>query len=72
MSSVVTGASAIERGTASVVEHDGRITGYTTGTGFFGHTVGESNEDVKALIGKPGWAGNLCGTHAIRCGNQVE
>ena len=42
---------AIEQGTAMVVEHDGRITGYTTGTGFFGHTVGESNEELKALIG---------------------
>lgn len=44
-------AGAIQQGTAKVVEHDGRITGYTTGVGFFGHTVGESNEDVKALIG---------------------
>jgi hypothetical protein len=42
---------AIGQGTANVVEHDGRITGYTTGVGFFGHTVGESNEDLKALIG---------------------
>ncbi len=43
-------AGAIEQGTAKVVEHDGRITGYTTVLGFFGHTVGESNEDLKALI----------------------
>jgi GNAT superfamily N-acetyltransferase len=43
-------AVSIATGTARVVEHDGRITGYTTGAGFFGHTVGESNEDVKALI----------------------
>jgi GNAT superfamily N-acetyltransferase len=42
---------AIGRGTANVVEHIGRITGYTTGVGFFGHAVGESNEDLKALIG---------------------
>ena len=42
---------AIAQGTGMVVEHDGRITGYTTGVGFFGHTVGESNEDLKALIG---------------------
>jgi GNAT superfamily N-acetyltransferase len=42
---------AIGQGTANVVEHNGRITGYTTGVGFFGHTVGESNEDLKALIG---------------------
>src|SRR5215475_6031535 len=42
---------AIERGTATVVEHDGRITGYATIIGFFGHAVGETNTDVKALIG---------------------
>jgi GNAT superfamily N-acetyltransferase len=49
---------AIGQGTASVVEHGGRITGYTTGIGFFGHAVGESNEDVKALIGAaPAFAG---------------
>ncbi|HVF30521.1 MAG TPA: GNAT family N-acetyltransferase [Pyrinomonadaceae bacterium] len=44
-------AGAIALGGAKVVEHDGRITGYTTGAGFFGHTVGETNEDLKALIG---------------------
>ena len=44
-------AGAVSQGTGSVVEHNGRISGYTTGLGFFGHTVGESNEDVKALIG---------------------
>ena len=42
---------AIRQGTAAVVEHEERITGYTTGIGFFGNTVGESNEDLKALIG---------------------
>jgi GNAT superfamily N-acetyltransferase len=42
---------AIGQGIANVVEHGGRITGYTTTVGFFGHTVGESNEDLKALIG---------------------
>jgi hypothetical protein len=42
---------AIRQGTATVVEHDGRITGYATLIGFFGHAVGESNEDLKALIG---------------------
>jgi GNAT superfamily N-acetyltransferase len=42
---------AIRQGTAAVVDHGGRITGYTTGIGFFGHTVGETNEDLKALIG---------------------
>ena len=42
---------AIRQGTATVVEHDGRLTGYATLVGFFGHAVGESNEDLKALIG---------------------
>lgn len=42
---------AIRQGTAAVVEHGWRITGYTTGIGFFDHTIGESNEDLKALIG---------------------
>jgi N-acetylglutamate synthase-like GNAT family acetyltransferase len=41
---------AVRQGAATVVEHDGRITGYTTGIGFFGHAVGESTDDVKALI----------------------
>lgn len=42
---------AIQHRIASVVEHDGRVTGYATLIGFFGHAVGESNEDLKALIG---------------------
>ncbi|HEX3037174.1 MAG TPA: GNAT family N-acetyltransferase [Thermodesulfobacteriota bacterium] len=42
---------AIRQGTATVVEYGGRITGYATLIGFFGHAVGESNEDLKALIG---------------------
>jgi predicted N-acetyltransferase YhbS len=42
---------AIARGSATVVEHDGRITGYATVVGFFGHAVGETNKDLKALIG---------------------
>ncbi|PYS98959.1 MAG: GNAT family N-acetyltransferase [Acidobacteria bacterium] len=44
-------AGAITQGSARVVEHDGRISGYSTGTGFFGHSVGESNEEIKALLG---------------------
>ncbi|MDQ2695013.1 MAG: GNAT family N-acetyltransferase [Pseudomonadota bacterium] len=43
--------AAIAEGAASVVEHADRISGYATGLGFFGHAVGESNEDLKALIG---------------------
>jgi GNAT superfamily N-acetyltransferase len=42
---------AIKQGTAAVVEHGGRITGYATMVGFFGHAVGGNNEDLKALIG---------------------
>jgi predicted N-acetyltransferase YhbS len=42
---------AIAHGSATVVEHDGRITGYATVVGFFGHAVGETNKDIKALIG---------------------
>jgi predicted N-acetyltransferase YhbS len=42
---------AIARGNATVVEHDGGVTGYATIVGFFGHAVGETNADVKALIG---------------------
>ena len=44
-------AGSVEQGSGLVVEHKGRITGYTTGIGFFGHTVGISNEELKALIG---------------------
>ena len=42
---------AIAKGTATVVERDGRVTGYATIVGFFGHAVGETNRDVEALIG---------------------
>jgi GNAT superfamily N-acetyltransferase len=42
---------AITQGSAVVVEHDGRITGYATDTAFFGHAVGETTDDLKAVIG---------------------
>jgi predicted N-acetyltransferase YhbS len=42
---------AIRHGGATVVERLGRITGYATAIAFFGHTVGESNDDIRALIG---------------------
>jgi predicted N-acetyltransferase YhbS len=42
---------AIAKGSATIVEHDRRITGYATIIGFFGHAVGQTNNDVKALIG---------------------
>jgi N-acetylglutamate synthase-like GNAT family acetyltransferase len=44
-------ADAIAQGSAKVVEHAGRLTGYATDLAFFAHAVGESNEDLKALIG---------------------
>lgn len=42
--------TAIEQDSANVVEREGRITGYATGIGFFGHAVGETNADLQALI----------------------
>ena len=42
---------AVTQETATVVEQAGRITGYSTEVGFFGHSVAEGNEDLKALIG---------------------
>jgi predicted N-acetyltransferase YhbS len=41
---------AIAQGTASVVERAGRITGYATPVAYFGHAVGATNDDLKALI----------------------
>jgi predicted N-acetyltransferase YhbS len=41
---------AVAQGGASVVERDGRITGYTTQIAFFGHAVTETNDDLQALI----------------------
>ena len=42
---------AIGQGAALVVEHLGRITGYTTGLAFGAHSVGETNRDLMALLG---------------------
>ncbi len=42
---------AIKHETAIVVEHNGCITGYATAVAFFGHAVGETNRELKALIG---------------------
>jgi len=44
-------ADAIQQARAMVVERAGRITGYTSGTAFFGHSVSETNSDMQALIG---------------------
>ena len=42
--------ASMDQGTAMVVVRGSRVTGYTTGIGFFGHAVGETDEDVQALI----------------------
>jgi predicted N-acetyltransferase YhbS len=42
---------AIDQASASVVEHVGRITGYTTAIAFFAHSVAETNQGLMALIG---------------------
>ena len=51
-------AAAVHQGTATLVERPGRVSGYATVVGFFGHSVGETNEDLQALIGAaPEYAG---------------
>ncbi len=42
--------AAVSEGMAFVVEHDARITGYASSIGFSGYAIGESNEELKALI----------------------
>lgn len=42
---------SIRSKTGLVVERSGFITGYSTGLGFFGHSVGDTNEDLMAMIG---------------------
>jgi GNAT superfamily N-acetyltransferase len=42
---------ALAQGTARVVERGGRITGYTTGIGFYAHSVAETDDDLQSLIG---------------------
>ena len=52
-------SDAIRQGTATVVEHQRRISGYASIVGFFGHAVGSSNADLQALIGgAKGFAGS--------------
>lgn len=43
-------ADSIGQGTAVVVERGSRISGYATAMAFFGHSVGETADDVKALL----------------------
>ena len=44
-------AGAAESGSGIVVENKGYLSGYATLLGFFGHSVAQTNEDLKALIG---------------------
>jgi hypothetical protein len=41
---------AVSQGAARVVEHGGRVVGYSTDIGFFGHSVALGDEGIKALI----------------------
>lgn len=44
-------AGAAQGGDGIVVENEGKLSGYATLLGFFGHAVTQSNDDLKALIG---------------------
>ena len=51
-------SEAVAQGSALVVEHDRRVTGYSTALAFFAHSCGESTEDLKALVAQaPEFAG---------------
>jgi hypothetical protein len=41
---------SVNQGVAKVVLHGEKITGYTSGLTYFNHTVGFTNDDLKALI----------------------
>jgi predicted N-acetyltransferase YhbS len=41
---------ALGQGSVTVVEHNNRITGYSTGIAFFAHAVAETTHDLQALI----------------------
>jgi GNAT superfamily N-acetyltransferase len=43
-------SEAVQQGTAVVVERAGRISGYASSLGFFGHTTAETNIDLQALL----------------------
>ena len=45
---------AIQQGTAVIAELEGRVRAYASSLGFFGHAVGESNEDLQTLIAAAG------------------
>jgi predicted N-acetyltransferase YhbS len=41
---------SVKQGSAKVVLHGDKITGYTTGLAYFNHSIGLTNDDLKALI----------------------
>jgi predicted N-acetyltransferase YhbS len=43
-------SDAISQNTALIVEHDGRVTGYSAELAYYAHSVAQNNEDMKALI----------------------
>lgn len=43
-------SDAIQQGTAVVAESNGRVRAYASNVAFFGHSVGETNPDLEALI----------------------
>jgi hypothetical protein len=51
MTATASCATPVAAGTAAVVERPGRISGYATGFGYGWHAVGETNEDIIALLG---------------------
>jgi predicted N-acetyltransferase YhbS len=63
---------ALANGNAKVVERLGRVAGYTTGIGYFSHSVAETNDDLQALIGaaedfgRPGFVVPLGNTDLFR------
>ena len=44
-------AGAAQAGSGIVVENNGKLTGYSTVPGFFGHAVAKTNDDLRAMIG---------------------
>jgi hypothetical protein len=43
-------SDAIQQGTAVVAEFDGQIKAYASAVAFFGHAVGDANQDLQALL----------------------
>jgi hypothetical protein len=43
-------SDAIQQGTAVVAELDGQIKAYASSVAFFGHAVGDANQDLQALL----------------------